>query len=455
MPEDQPNILLFLTDHFRADMIGPSTPNLRRLASMGTRCEQAYCASPLCMPSRNSIVTGLLPSQNGVCGNMAAPIDEAMRADTYPSHLRSAGYRTALVGKHHWIDSWGLNRDVTEDHDEIRKYGFDDVVQVLDEFEQMHNDDAMTHHLREQGRLDQYREVTRANAARCGAFDLPETDYADRFIADRALDWLKDHAAGEQPFYLNVSFVGPHPPFWHPGDCDLSPDQMPAPIGAADAEHVRQRRAHYMQKCILIDQYVGEILDQLEAHNALDNTLIVFTSDHGDTLGDFGIWDKRTFYDHSVRVPFLIAGPGVPAGSRGLGGRISRQLVSLLDLYPTFLTAAGLDMETCSPRRRFGRDLRTILQERRGTSHDTIVAELGTHAMLFDGAWKLVFDPEQGGVVQLFNHRNDPQELTNLAGVAGYENVTADLLGALLSERIGLTQYTHEKEETRLQRVRR
>ncbi|MFW6335690.1 MAG: sulfatase, partial [Phycisphaeraceae bacterium] len=447
------------TDHFRRDAVGRWTPNLMRLANRGTRFENAYCPSPLCGPARTAIVTGLLPSQNGVCGNMAEPIRDELRRDTFPAHLQNAGYRTSLVGKHHWIDAYGLKIDVTEQDDTIRGFGFDDVFQVLDEMESaLFNDDELTHHLRREGRLEDYREKAKRHANAGGPFELPEADYADRFIADHAVRWLEQCGTGDAPWYLNVSFVGPHPPMWHPGECDVAPDDVPLPwLGIEPTAAMKQRRAHYMQKCILLDRYVGMILDQLETAGTLENTLVVFTSDHGDMLGDFGQWDKRFFREPSAGVPLIVAGPGIPRGDRDLGGQVRRDLVSTLDLYPTFLAAAGLDPASASSfrGRRFGIDLRALLADEPGVGHTAIYAELGTHAMCVDGRWKLVFDPEQGGVVQLFNRRNDPTEEHNLAGTPGYEHVTNAMLERIVSLRISLSQYTHEKERTRLQSVRR
>jgi choline-sulfatase len=269
---------------------------------------------------------------------MATPINTELREDTYPNHLRRAGYRTSLVGKHHWIDNYGLFRDVKDDDELIRRYGFDDVLQVLDEMEGvLFNEDELTSHLRNVGRLEQYREQAKKQANRAGPFEMPESDYADRFIADHACRWLKEEAPHDQPWYLNVSFVGPHPPLWHPGDCDLAPEDVPLfVVGAEKTPMLSQKRAHFLQKCILIDRYIGNVLAALDARGQRENTLIVFTSDHGDMLGDFGIWDKRHFNEQSIGVPLIMAGPGVPRGDRDLGGQIRRDLVSHLDLYPTF-----------------------------------------------------------------------------------------------------------------------
>lgn len=443
----QPNIILIMTDHFRRDALGPSTPNLLALANAGTRFENAYCNAPLCGPSRVSLITGLYPSQHGVCGNQAEPIHNDLRADTFMNHLQQAGYTTALVGKHHYIDRYGLNVDATQDTDELRQYGFDRVFIVLDDGENGHNDDEYTRYLARQGKLDIFRE---ALAHRADPFRHPfEADEsADGFIGRQGIQFVENYE-DRKPFYLNLSFVGPHPPLWHPGESLHDPSAMPAPIGAADDAATRTRRAHYMDKCALIDQYIGQLTQALKQRGLYENTVFIFTSDHGDNLGDYGIWDKRYFYEQSVGVPLFMCGPGAPAGERRNGPRISRALVTHHDLYPTILNLAQARQ---GRHKRMGKDLLAIL--RNEASHDAAYAELATCAMIRTGNWKLVFDPEQGGVQYLFNLAVDPLEQRNLAGVAGYEHVTLDLIQRLLAHRIRLTQYTQIKEEQRLQRVR-
>ena len=137
---------------------------------------------------------------------------------------------------------------------------------------------------------------------------------------------------------------------------------------------------------------------------------------------------------------------------RRSGRRISKALVSHLDLYPTFMEMAGLNRHY--DHTLWGRSLSACLSGRSGTQHRTVFAELSTSAMIRTGSWKLVFDPEQGGLTHLYNMVRDPRELENLAGAAGYQWVTADLIEQLLSQRIRRSQYSHSKEEKRLQRIR-
>jgi choline-sulfatase len=459
------NIVLILTDHFRPDALGKYTPHLMQLARRGALFTNAYCASPLCQPSRLSIVTGVLPSQHGVCGNQGGPIRDELRDDTFMRRLQEAGYRTAMIGKHHFLDRHGIGMDVRDDAETIRRYGFDELIQVVDDGENLHNDDDYTEHLRQRGKLDEFRARFEETAWDCRPHPFSEEDTVDGFIGSRGVQFVQG-IGGADPFYLNLSFVGPHPPYWHPGELETDPKAMAAPL-APDIPTSRrlstvqyqapdlstaENRAHYTDRCRLIDRWVGRLWEALERKDLTDRTLVIFTSDHGDNLGDYGIWDKRFFFENSCGVPLIMTGPSIGGEQRLTGNRISKALVSLLDLYPTILEAAGL--EPPADCRRPGRSLPPMLSGRPGALHDAIFAELGTSAMIHTGNWKLVFDPEQGGVTFLFNLITDHREADNLAGRAGYESITARLLERLLSHRIRTTQYNQVKEEQRLQRVR-
>jgi choline-sulfatase len=226
---------------------------------------------------------------------------------------------------------------------------------------------------------------------------------------------------------------------------------MTPPINAPDADNTRANRAHYTDKCALIDRYLGRLFDTLKKRNLYDNTVIIFSSDHGDNLGDYGIWDKRFFYEQSVGVPLIMAGPGVAAGVRNNGPRVSKTLISHLDLYPTILTLAHAD--TTPAATRPGLDITAMLREDKNACRTEVFSQLATNLMIRTGNWKLVFDPEAGGVQYLFNLAVDPHETQNLAGIAGYEAVTLDLTQRCLAHHIRLHQFTHVKEEQRLQRV--
>jgi arylsulfatase len=451
MANIKPNIVFILTDHFRPDAVCPSTPNLMQLAAEGVLFTNAYCASPLCQPSRTSIATGLFPSQTGICGNQSPPICDEQRSDTYINHLKRGGYYTALIGKHHFIDRFGVEMDVRDDAEEIKKYGFDYVLQVLDDGENMHNQDDYTAHLESKGLLKEFKEVFPSRAWQCKQHPFAPDDTAEGFIGINAVNFIKGYK-DKQPFYLNVGFIGPHPPFWHPGELKHKPDNLKDPIGAPFTQEDKIAKAHYMDKCSLIDDYIGKIIAALKEKELYENTTIVFSSDHGENAGDFGIWDKRFCYEQSWGVPLIISGSNITGQQRRCGNRVSKALVSLLDLYPTFLAAAGIQI--CPKHNRWGKSIFKMLDNEPGSGHSEIHAQLATAHIMRDGNWKIVFDPEAGGVQYLFNMRNDPKELNNLAGVAGYEAITASLIEKILAHRIRLTQFTQVKEEQRVQDTR-
>jgi arylsulfatase A-like enzyme len=147
-----------------------------------------------------------------------------------------------------------------------------------------------------------------------------------------------------------------------------------------------------------------------------------------------------------------MAGPGIPAEERGCGPRVSKSLITHLDLYPTILALAGAERKL--ERQRTGRDILPLLHNEPDSLHDAVYAELATSAMIRTAGWKMVFDPEQGGIVYLFNLSVDSLEEQNLAGVPAYDGIAKGLLERLLSHRIRFTQYTQAKEEQRYQHVR-
>ena len=447
----KPNIIFILTDHFRSDALGKSTPNLMALAKEGTRFTNAYSGAPLCQPARTSLATGLFPSQTGVCGNQSKPVSATQRDDIYMNHLQNAGYYTALIGKHHYIDRYGVGMDVREDVDELKRYGLDSVVQVLGDGENIHNDDDYTAYLKEKGLYEEFERVFPDRAWQYKTHPFGEADTVDGFISRKALEFVEAYDQ-EKPFYLNIGFVGPHPPFWCPGELRHSAESVADPIGVDFCAEDKERKAHFMERCSLIDDYVGRLVQTLKDQGLYENTLIVFSSDHGENAGDFGIWDKRYCYEQSWGVPLVISGAGASCEQRGCGNRISKALVSHLDLYPTFLAVAGA--EPTVTRERCGRNIFRMLADEPGSGHKEIHAELGTVHMMRNGNWKIAYDPEAGGVQYLFNLANDPKELSNLVGVAGYESVAAQLIENILAHRIRLTQFTHGKEEQRVQRAR-
>ncbi|MEG1924289.1 MAG: sulfatase-like hydrolase/transferase, partial [Ruthenibacterium sp.] len=427
-------------------------PTLKKFAAEGTYFPNAYTPAPLCQPARVSMMTGCLPHQTGICGNGAAPISDALRAETYPNLLQKNGYFTAMVGKHHFVDSYGKFRDITQDNDMIGTYGFNHVLQVLDDGENGSNEDAYTHFLRDNGMLEQFRAV-KVNPNHGDNFFrhvFDEAYTAEHFIFQSGIDFVRAYDKN-QPLYLQWSFIGPHPPLWHYGESDIDPSQVFPPVDAPDTPDCRERRAHYLQKCRIIDGYIGQMLALFKEKGLYDNTIFIFTSDHGDNLGDHGIWDKRNFYEGSVGVPLLMVGPGIPRDTLMNGDKKCKAIVSLLDLYPTILKLAGVSCPR--PHQRFGRDLLPMILEERGSSHPYVISELGTCTMIRTANWKMIYDPQQGGVTGLFNLKTDANECINLAGNPAYITVVSELIADLFDNRVALSQYTHERDQNRIQKL--
>lgn len=454
--QDKPNIVLIQVDQMRPDHLS-KMPELMKLANDGVVFNHAYTASPLCQPSRSSIITGLYPSKTGIYGNQTGPISENLRDNTFMNKLQESGYYTTLIGKHHYIDRWAVGIDVVEkDKEEIKKYGFDHVIQCLDIMEHFPNQDKTENiddyinYLKEKNLYNKYVNEYRKVAGN-GLHPLSSENTEDGFIGSKAEDFILGYEK-KVPFYLNVSFIGPHPPYVVPEEFKkTAPENTKDPILAGPNNNLKRRRAVYADMCAHIDLYIGKIVKALDDKGFINNTVIIFVSDHGDNLGDYGIWDKRYFYEQSVRVPMVIYGKGIPGRNVRFGSIRSKALVSTLDLYPTILFLAGKDI---SDLNRPGRNLIEIINGQPSALRNAVFSELGTCVMVRTAKWKMVYDPEQGGNCYLYNLISDPNEKNNLAGVAGYENVTAEHTSLLLSRYIKSFQSTQGKEQLRLQKVR-
>ncbi len=455
--KDVPNIILIQVDQMRPDHLGAKTPALMKLASQGVLFSHAYTASPVCQPSRNSIITGLYNSQTGICGNQSNPINADLRNSTFMNRLQDAGYYTAMIGKHHYIDRYAVGIDaVKEDAAAVKAYGFDFIIQCMDVGEHTPNEDNSEniddyiYYLRSKGLEKKYFSEVQ-NGIKTGHHPLALEDSEDGYIGTEAVKFVKNYKR-KQPFYLNVSFIGPHPPYMVPGEFRTRPEDTKPPVLAAPSAETARRRAVYADMCTHIDNYIAQLVEALKSMGLYENTTIIFVADHGDNLGDYGIWDKRYFYEQSVGVPMLMSGKGITGTSKRFEAVVSKALVSTLDIYPTVLALAGIDM---APAERPGKNLlEQVNKDNPSAFRSAVFSQLGTSCMIRTPGWKMVFDPEQGGTVFLFNLIADPGELINLAGVAGYETITSQLTSELLSHNISLNQYTQAKEQMRLQKVR-
>jgi choline-sulfatase len=433
----QPNILLIMADQLAAGWLPAyghpvvHAPNLTALSAAGTTFESAYCASPLCAPSRASMLTGLLPSRTGVYDNAA---ELPASVPTLAHHLRAAGYHTTLAGKMHFVGPdqlHGFEERLTAD---IYPAGLDwtpDWRKPLTE------------------RLPWYHSMDSVlTPGVCEA--SMQTDYDDE-VAFHAARALYDHARYHrgQPFLLVASFTDPHDPweiarrYWD--RYDPAAIELPAvgaqPLdqtdpysrrlrqmcgadeGTVDDATIRTARHAYYAAISYVDERIGQILTALHGAGLAGDTIVIFTADHGEMLGERGLWYKMSFFEPSARVPLIFTLPGTP------GGRRVAEPVSLLDLAPTLTelagTGTGTGLNGASPDAGPGDgvSLLPLLSggrpwQRPGPVVAEYLAEGVTNpaVMLRTARHKLVVcdgDPDQ-----LYDLPRDPREQANLAGPA-------------------------------------
>ncbi|KAI9368505.1 putative choline sulfatase [Aspergillus egyptiacus] len=435
MAAKKPNILYIMADQMAAPLLAfhdknspIKTPNLNRLAEEGVVFDSAYCNAPLCAPSRYVMVTGQLPSKIGAYDNAA---DLPADIPTYAHYLRREGYHTALAGKMHFCGPdqlHGYEQRLTSDI-YPGDYGWSvnwDEPDIRPDW--YHNMSSVM----EAG------PVVRTN----------QLDF-DEEVIYKSTQYLYDHVRQrtDQPFCLTVSMTHPHDPyamtkeFWDMyEDVDIPlPEFSALPQDQQDPhsqrvlkcidlwgkempeERIKAARRAYYAACTYVDTNVGKLLKALDDCGMRDNTIIVFTGDHGDMLGERGLWYKMTWFENSARVPFIVNAP-----KRFAPKRVS-QNVSTMDILPTFADLVGASLIKELPLD--GVSLLPYLTGEDGLKTDTVLGEYmgeGTQSpvvMIRRGRWKFVYsliDPPM-----LFDVQNDPHEKVNL--VAGLSDPSRNL----------------------------
>lgn len=417
-----PNILIFMVDQLNGTLFpdGPAewlhAPNLKRLAERSTRFANTYTASPLCAPGRASFMSGLLPSQSRVYDNAA---EFAADIPTYAHHLRRAGYQTCLSGKMHFVGPDQL-------------HGFEERL-TTDIYPA---DFGWTPDYRKPGERIEWWYHNLGSVTGSGVAEISNQMEYDDEVAYYARAKVYDLARGHdaRPWCLTVSFTHPHDPYvarkkyWDLyEDCEhLSPKVPAMKYEDHDAhskrifdandwrsfeitnEDIRRSRRAYFANISYLDDKIGEVMDALEATG--QEAVIVFVSDHGDMLGERGLWFKMSFFEGSSRVPLMIAAPGMQPG-------VTNTPVSTLDVCPTLCELAGADMSEVMPWVG-GESLVHLGQG--GERSSPVAMEYAAEASIAPlvslryGKWKFnrcAHDPDQ-----LFDLEADPHELTNLAG---------------------------------------
>lgn len=466
MPK-KPNVLFLMSDQHTQKIAGcygdplVRTPNLDRLAARGVTFDNAYCPSPICTPSRMSLLTGRWPATQACWTNAdMLPSD----IPTYVHALGAAGYRPALVGRLHSLGP-----------DQLHGYAEREVGD--------HSSNWIGARSHDMGQLNKTNDPFRVSLERSGAgqssYELHDVD-----VADAACAWLDRHAAersggNDRPFALGVGLMLPHQPYvaraedyaLYAGRIGLPGIPKPAAEGdhpylvrwrqitetadLAEADILRARAAYYGLTTRL-DFLIGRVLDRLEAHGLAEDTLVVYTSDHGDQLGERGLWWKQTFFDESAKVPLIISWPGqFPTGER------RAQVVNLVDLGQSLLEAVGAPLLPGID----GTSFLGVARDGRAPWFDQTFSEYCTDGtarwdagnavvqrMVRSGNWKLIY--YHGYRPQLFDLAEDPLETRDLGQSPAHAATRERLLDVLLAkwdpEAVGRTLMRRRAEKALL-----
>ncbi|MBT3380279.1 MAG: sulfatase-like hydrolase/transferase [Lentisphaerae bacterium] len=422
------NVLILMTDQHRFDALSCAgsaavhTPNLDALAAEGTRFSEACCPTPVCIASRHSFMTGRRARDHRWVANNALP-GPRPELPTIMTLLHQQGYHTHGVGKMHFHG---------------RHHGLE-VHERMEECCPSRIDDDYLMYLEGQGVRTRYpqglRDLLYYQPQTCG---IPERHSQNAWVARRAIECLRQHQRyrGDQPLFLWASWIAPHPPFapCEPYDSLYDPDDMPAPIypgrplatlpsvtwghrarldGAhMDPDRIKRIRALYHGQIAHVDNAIGRVLAALEQLGMAEDTAVLFTSDHGDMLGDHGLSQKNVPYEPSIRVPMILRWPG-----RTTPGTVCDDLVGLTDVLPTLIDELAVPYPTDLPplpgASLLGRDGGGLGRKRTGYMIDYgdrrnrwICSRSKTHKYVL---WA------DGGAEELYDLTNDPHELTNIA----------------------------------------
>jgi arylsulfatase len=422
--DDRPHIVLITTDQQRGDCTGIDghpfleTPHLDQLANEGVYFSRAYSPCPVCVPARMVMMTGLSPHHSGYFSNTGKKLENE---ETLPRALGRLGYQTQLIGKGHFSP-------------QRARLGFDNTI--INESGRYREGDDYHRWLSK----TPYAGLERATSI--GNNDVfarrsvvPETHHVNTWTANECIDFL-DRRDPTCPFFLWMSFSRPHSQYDPPAPYDQMYDleDIPPPIASPGGEflppqlrdlprrydwdkmsskQIARAKQHYLGQITHIDHQIGRFLAALRWNGLFDDTLVLFTSDHGDMMGDFGLFFKSHFFEGSGRIPMILRPP------RSWEGTVPSQRfespVSLVDLYPTLISAAGGQVTDLVG----GVSLLPIAEGGDPIGSRVFHGEIGNeaqrHHCLTDGRTKYMWF-RSGGAEFLFDLQEDPRELRNLAG---------------------------------------
>lgn len=468
------NVLLIITDQQRKDSLGcygdrgAETPNLDALARSGTRFERCYVANPICMPNRLSLFSGRYPRNHGLWTN-GLLLDR--EEPTLPGYLGTCGYQTANFGKIHFTpfngsggnpesaEFWKTRSDATW---RGPYWGFQQVELTIGHTSPLAHYGAW---FRSRGGTDDMlRRFPISGAMQAGVRRMPPELHDSTFVAERVCNFLMAERDPDRPFFVVASFPDPHhpfdppecvaakylarrprPPVGGPEDLDTRPKHYRQHLdgawqrwGDVEAEHPGGLSREHSEEITslthgmvdLIDASVGRILQALHDGGLDDDTIVLFTSDHGELLGDHGLWLKGPFfYEGLVNVPLILRCPGIDAHG------VSHHLVSTVDLYPTICDLLDLPIPpdvlgiSAVPQLRGGAPTRNhcLVEYRTGYGR----ADRSSVLLVGERFKTIVYDT---GERELTDLHSDPEERRNLAGDASYADALAEGTDFLLRE---------------------
>lgn len=423
----KPDVLVILTDQWSPRYLSwenaqVKTPHLDRIAAEGMIFDLCYTTSPVCMPARVSLITGLYPHNGGHAlwgngNNFYVSTDDApMYRD-----IQSAGLTTAHIGKTHWSSGPAWQEQFKNSGAFFKALGIDHIADISGPPDSNRGRDPYVQHLRRLGLLDAVAEDLHGRYL-SGEFEpraskAPPEDYHDVFTTRLALDIIRQQPK-EKPLCLVISLHSPHPPLDAPGSYAtmFDPDKLTLPGNVPEKylregralDHARTKRmlANYLGKIALVDDCVARLVEAMKQRGTWDTTFFALTADHGEMMGGHGYLTKGRFYEESVRVPLVLRWPGKVKTGR------SKTPVQMMDLYPTIVEAVGGKL---TPN-RFAKSLLPIASGLATSVRPIAVSEIGDSApyrvMARDERYKYWADEKSEF---LFDLESDPLELSNLA----------------------------------------
>lgn len=444
-PARRPNVLFVVSDDLNT-MLGcygdplAKTPAIDALAARGIRFDRAYCSFPLCGPSRNSFLTGLYPNATGILANTQIFRQSIPSQVCMPQAFRQAGYFVARIGK---LYHYNVPRSIgTDGHDDPASW-------------ELELNPAGVDRLEEEPKIFSLTPGQFGGTLSWYASPEPDARHTDGLVAADA-EWVLERCGRDRsrPFFLAVGFFRPHTPYvapaepyfgWHPEDTmpvvtGIEEDEADLPPAALGSRHAserkltddlrRQCRQAYNASISFMDAQVGRVLAALDRLGLADDTIVVFTSDHGYHMGEHGLWQKRSLFEESARVPLVIAGPGVARA-----GSIAEAPVSQVDLFPTLAEACGIP----APDNLQGQSLLPILKDHahqgRGWALTQVTRSHNKERFfgysLRTPRWRYTEWDEGRAGRELYDHESDPRELSNLAEEAAHAATIAELSATL------------------------